>query len=160
MTLRDRRCDLGLVIQALLAGSGFRHASFTPTAALALFSYPWPFNIRELEHALIVAATIAPDQRIDLMHLPEAIRTSAAADRPAAGTPAVTAVDTPAVPPSADAAFAPQLSAKDRSLRHKLEGLLADNGHNLAALARALGKDRTQIYRWVRRLGISRGTRK
>ena len=73
---------------------------------------------------------------------------------------AVTAVDTPAVPPSADAAFAPQLSAKDRSLRHKLEGLLADNGHNLAALARALGKDRTQIYRWVRRLGISRGTRK
>src|SRR6185503_15088975 len=51
--LRERRCDLGILVASLLRRlDPASRARLTPAAARALFAYAWPRNIRELERAL------------------------------------------------------------------------------------------------------------
>jgi transcriptional regulator of acetoin/glycerol metabolism len=49
------------------------------------------------------------------------------------------------------------LSPEDRALREKLAACIASHRGNLAGVARELGKDRTQIRRWMKRFGLTRG---
>jgi len=63
--LRDRLCDLGSLIPHL----GPPSHSLTPAAVDLLFSYPWPGNLREFEHALAAAAAMAQNHPIDVAHL-------------------------------------------------------------------------------------------
>jgi transcriptional regulator with GAF, ATPase, and Fis domain len=51
------------------------------------------------------------------------------------------------------------LTPKQVELKHRLEELLRANDDNLAEVARTLGKDRAQLYRWMRRLGLRRDSR-
>jgi DNA-binding NtrC family response regulator len=131
--LRERREDLGLLITALLerlaAGPDI---AFSADAAAALYAYDWPLNIRELERALAAALAVAKD-RIELPHLPMALRQPAPAD-----------VDLSS------------LTAEDRVLREQLVAAIDRHSGNLAAVSRDLGKDRTQIRRWMKRFGLSR----
>ena len=126
--LRARREDLGHLIATLLA----RDVTFAADAVAALYAYAWPLNIRELERALAAAAAVARD-RIELAHLPPALRA------------------TPAAPPDPE-----ELSPDDRALREQLVASIDRHAGNLAAVARELGKDRTQIRRWMKRFGLSR----
>jgi sigma-54 dependent transcriptional regulator, acetoin dehydrogenase operon transcriptional activator AcoR len=132
--LRERREDMGLLLAALarrLAASP-DHVHLRPEAARALLSHDWPLNIRELETALGVALTRAQGSPVALSHLPESVRApvAAAADSPGGGeTEAPT----------------------DDPRREELRRLLAETGGNLSAIARAMGKDRVQIRRWLRR---------
>ena len=96
--------------------------------------YAWPLNVRELERALAAALAVASD-RIELPHLPAAVREPALPPAPAAALPTTTT------------SSASRARAR-RSRRH--DG-------NLAAVARELGKDRTQIRRWMKRFGLARG---
>jgi transcriptional regulator with GAF, ATPase, and Fis domain len=48
------------------------------------------------------------------------------------------------------------LSADERAQRESLAAAIARHDGNLAAVARELGKDRTQIRRWMKRFGLSR----
>jgi len=134
--LRERPEDLGLVIAELLD----RHApgralALSADALAALYAHAWPLNIRELERALAAAVALARD-RIELPHLPAGLSA-----RDPARTPE----------PAVDA-----LSAADRALRDQLAAAIARHGGNLAAVARELGKDRTQIRRWMKRFGLAR----
>lgn len=131
-TLRERRCDLGLLIRSLLRRHGASEARFTPLAALALVTRPWLLNIRELERTLVVASALAGPQPIDVAHLPAALPKHTAAAAP------------------------PLLNERELVRRQELEQLLDQHDHNLTRVAQQLGKDRTQIYRWVRRFGIAR----
>src|SRR5206468_3830354 len=75
--LRERREDLGHLVAALLRrhlGERASSFSFSHLAARALFLYGWPLNVRELEKSLTVAAALASDQRIELVHLPPPVR--------------------------------------------------------------------------------------
>jgi DNA-binding NtrC family response regulator len=139
--LRDRREDLGLLVTLLLGrlGAG-RDISFAADAVAALYSHSWPLNIRELERALAAALAVARD-RIELDHLPVNLRVKLAPA--AAATPA----------PSVDVST---LSPEDRALRDSLSASIDRHAGNLAAVARELGKDRTQIRRWMKRFGLSR----
>jgi transcriptional regulator of acetoin/glycerol metabolism len=119
--LRDRREDLGLLAAALLPPS----ARLSPTAARALFDHDWPANVRELGKCLVAAAVFAGDGEIELEHLPPALRGAAA--EPAA------------------------LSPDDARQRDALVASLREHRGNLSAVARAMGKARNQIQRWVRR---------
>ena len=73
----------------------------------------------------------------DIEHLPDAVRASAPPPRVAP-------------PPS-------QLSDDERRLRDDVAASLQRHGGNVAAVARELGKDRTQIRRWMRRFNLTRG---
>jgi len=143
--LRARRADLGLVISALLRRRpNAERIKLTWQAASQLFRYTWPRNIRELERVLETAAALAGSEPITIDHLPDAIR--AAADPSPVPAAIPVAADQPAEP----------VAPEDRELKHQLEALLRAHGDNVAEVARALGKDRTQVYRWMRRFGLRR----
>jgi DNA-binding NtrC family response regulator len=141
--LADRIEDLGLIVSTLLprvAGERAETISFDRDAARALFCYEWPLNIRELEQALRSAAALAGGGEITLEHLPAAISATVLAGEVEDEAPAA---------PVRDAA-----RMSDQDLREHLTGLLREHNGNLAAVARATGKARMQVYRWCKRLGI------
>jgi DNA-binding NtrC family response regulator len=130
--LRERREDLAVVAIALLdRHAPGRDVAFSADAIAALYAYAWPLNVRELERTLAAALAVAKD-RIELPHLPEAVRERRAAPAPAAPT------------------------GDDDQLKDRLTSAIAKHGGNLAAVARELGKDRTQIRRWMKRFGLAR----
>jgi DNA-binding NtrC family response regulator len=130
LPLRERSEDLGLLIASLLERlAPGRAIAFSADAVAALYAYHWPLNVRELERALAGALAIA-STRIELHHLPQTLRECALADA--------------------------HQSPQDGALREQLVAAIARHDGNLAAVARELGKDRTQIRRWMKRFGMSR----
>ena len=128
--LRERREDLGMLCAAILRKSGVE-AQLTIEAARALFAYDWPGNVRELEKALQSAAVLSQGAPIELEHLPEQLRAP-----PKAGAPAES------------------LSDEDRRRTDELKALLHEHRGNVTQVARAMGKARQQVQRWLRRYGL------
>ncbi|MCW5802108.1 MAG: sigma 54-interacting transcriptional regulator [Deltaproteobacteria bacterium] len=134
--LRERREDLGMLVAQLLdRASPSARIRMTPDVVRTLYAHAWPRNIRELERTLAAACALARDV-IDLEHLPESVRAS---------------IPSPRVLTSPGA-----LTDDERRLRDQLAAALAEHAGNVAAVARALGKDRTQIRRWMRRFHLLR----
>jgi len=129
--LRERREDLGLLVAALLRRLAPEHdVRFEPEAVRAMYRHAWPRNIRELETCLASAVVLARGHAIGAEHLSAAL-----------------AVTAPAAP------IAPPASARvDR--RAQLVAALRTHHGNVSAVARALGKARSQIQRWIRDLQI------
>lgn len=151
--LRFRRPDLGILIPTLLRRlPRADRIKFTPAAAVRLFEYDWPRNVRELERALAVMVALAGSQPIGIEHIPPELQPRARVAAPG------TAPDSARREGSAAIQVEPPapLSADDEDLKQRLVILLEEHDHNLAEVARRMGKDRTQIYRWVRRFGIHR----
>ncbi|MCA9675707.1 MAG: sigma 54-interacting transcriptional regulator, partial [Myxococcales bacterium] len=147
--LRERREDLGLLLADLLRRLAPARAAGTVLhfeAARELLSYRWPLNVRELEKCLESALALASD-RIELAHLPVAIRAAAAAAATATA-PASVALVAPA-----SAAAAPAAPPVGRT-RDQLVALLVEHGGNVAAVARALGTSRSQLHRLAARLDV------
>ena len=74
--LRDRRADLPLLVEHFLnkfARCSDEVQELTPRAWAALSEYPFPGNVRELEHAIEHAVVLSRGEEIDLEHLPEDI---------------------------------------------------------------------------------------
>jgi len=169
--LRDRRVDLGLLIPALLRRQPrAEKVRFTPQASSLLFEYAWPRNIRELARALEVMTAMAGDQPIAVDHLPEEIRAAreaADAPAPAAGASLAAVLAAAGAAPrdredraAAEAESAAEsddepLTAGDLERKESLEALLREHRGNVTEVARRMGKDRTQIYRWIRKFRIS-----
>ncbi len=137
LPLRRRREDLGLLIAALLRKSGAVSARFTPEAGRALLRHRWPLNVRELERCVGAALVLAGGLPIDVCQLPQSVARPAA---PASAIPGLRAR---------------RLSEADAQMRERLSSLLRDNGGNVAAVARSLGKARMQVHRWVKRFDLS-----
>jgi DNA-binding NtrC family response regulator len=135
-SLRERREDLGIIFASLLrkhAGESAGAVTLDGDAGRALLSYRWPLNVRELEKCLSGALVLARCGRIGPEHLPAALSSPReAAAPPLAGGP-------------------PALGEEDQRRRQELEAKLRENSGNLTAVARAMGKARNQIQRWVRR---------
>ncbi|MCP4448018.1 MAG: FHA domain-containing protein [Myxococcales bacterium] len=129
--LRNRREDFGLLIKSFLADTKSESA-LSIEAARALFSHSWPLNIRELRSCIATATVLAAGARIDLSHLPEALRSQ---DKPASTTP------TPG-------------QAGGGENEADLIRLLEVYSGNVSAVARSMGKDRKQIQRWMKRYAI------
>jgi transcriptional regulator with AAA-type ATPase domain len=129
--VRERREDLGLLVGVLierLSGPGAEGVALTEAAVRALYRYDWPHNIRELEKCLAAALVLAADQPIDVPHL--------------------------APPVAAGAVDDPDGAIDEELLRARLLELLAQNEGNVSAVARAMGKARMQIHRWMKRFGL------
>jgi DNA-binding NtrC family response regulator len=129
--LRERPEDV-----ALLIGTGLRKLAperadvkLSPEAARALLEYDWPLNVRELEQALGGALALSGTGPLLLEHLPPALQ-------------------------KAPAGAAPSLTEEQMRHRDELIALLREHRGNLSAVARAAGKGRTQVVRWVGRYGL------
>jgi len=134
--LIDRREDLGQLLAGILPRvAGVRAASvqFSLEAARALMLYGGPANVRELEKVVEAAVVLAGDQTVALAHLPEAVRASRGRPRPA---------------PDAEK------EKSDAERKAQLEALLAETDGNVSAVARAMGKARMQVHRWMQRYGL------
>ena len=131
--LRERMEDLPLLIASLLRSmtGEERVPKLSPEAALGLLEYSWPLNVRELEQALRGGLALCGPHPIGLDHLPDAVRRRGAI------------VDE-------------SLEGEDLERRDRLVQLLQEHRGNLSAVARSLGKGRTQVSRWLGRYGLSR----
>lgn len=132
--LRDRREDFGLIAGSLLrtiAGRDTR-VTFRPVAARALLMHSWPRNVRELEQTLRSAVAAARGGPIALYCLPDDVRRAARC----------------AEPPASYGLSEPEV------LRGTLARLLSEHDGNIAAVARAMGKQRAQVHRWIARLDL------
>ena len=133
--LRERMCDLGLLIADVLRAIAPDRAellSFSAAAGRALARYRWPLNVRELEQTLALSAALAHDHLIDLPHLPEQVR----------------------APAPEEQAPVSVLPRDEERLRAELVAHLEVASGNVSEVARAMGKARTQIHRWVKRFGL------
>jgi len=126
--LRDRMEDFGLLLASVLSETDC--VTISIEAARALLAYAWPLNIRELRSCMATSAVLAGGKRIDLSHLPEALRTPGSVAQP------------------------PAASATESQKKTELLRLLRDHDGNVSAVARDMGKDRKQIQRWMKRYAI------
>ena len=136
--LRDRREDFGVIGAALIekcAGDAASSVSFSADAARLLLLHGWPLNVRELEKCLDSALVLAHDGRVELEHLPEVVR------------------EPPRQPSSPE-----PMREQDQLLRGELMKQLRENHGNVTAVARSMGKARTQVQRWLRRFDIDPGS--
>ena len=138
--LRDRREDLYPLVRHFLAASGAEGRAVTFRFMLAVVHHRWPYNVRELAAAVKRAVAIAPHGPLDLEHLPAEV--ALAAEDPGAE----------AAPPSS---LREAVSTRaGRPAARELAELLREHRGNVAAVARVLEKDRTQIHRWMQQLGL------
>ncbi|HEX7507692.1 MAG TPA: sigma-54-dependent Fis family transcriptional regulator, partial [Polyangia bacterium] len=125
------------------------------SAVDTLLGYPWPGNVRELENVISRAVL----RRTAVVPRGEAIVLSAKHLESDVGNEAGKAAP-PAVASLHPAERAPKRTLKESSRalqRDIVERALADHPNNLAAAARALGMDRGNFHRLVRRLGLAKG---
>jgi len=146
--LRERKEDLLALCRAL----AHRHGRPDPLVSFqfmtGLIHYDFPFNVRELEALIKRWAAVASGPELDAPHLTDEIkermkaygapRAAAAEEPPERGVPPSAAAPRQAGPPSEQA----------------LRELLAEHQGNIAAVSRALGKERVQVHRWLRRYRI------
>jgi DNA-binding NtrC family response regulator len=86
--LRERKGDLPLLVQYFLKKLGKQAATgrrVSQAAWTALTQFPFPGNVRQLEHAIQHAVVLAGDGDIDIQHLPRDI--AHAGDVVTAGAP-------------------------------------------------------------------------
>jgi DNA-binding NtrC family response regulator len=134
--LRERREDLGLLVQGVLRRLGVDPTlQLSRQAARALFLYPFPHNIRELEKALgLAVAIVDPNQIIEIEHLPEELQRCE--------------------PSSPGGVSRLDREVRDEDRKAHLLELLARHHGRIADVARAMGKARMQIHRWIQRYQI------
>ena len=135
--LRERMCDLGLLLGSLLPALGREHGaeavaalpslSLSVDAAYRLFDHGWPLNVRELRSCLAAALVTRRGSALEAEDLRFVFPSAKAA---------------PPLP-----ARGPQGEPTDP--RAELVRLLTEHGGNVAAVARVLGKAPFQIRRWL-----------
>lgn len=164
-SLRDRLEDLGLLIGTLFQKnvSPDEHPGFECDVVRAMFGYPWPLNIRELEQTIATALVLSGGDAIRMDHLSERVRDGCARQPtggragsppgPSAGRPLRTRASSE--PASLSAPMTPIVDPVDEQRRQTLLLHLQTHRGNVSAIARAMGKDRKQIQRWLKRYNLS-----
>ncbi len=162
--LRDRRKDIPLLAQQLLARIARDHGSERPlsldrAAVEALSAHDWPGNVRELRNVLERAALLArgAGQPLSLFGPLGA----ASAPVPAAPSLAPAAVAPPSADEDAEFEFVPGATYRDTRARFEAEfeqryvrWLLARHDGNVSAAAREAGMDRKHLHKLAVRHGV------
>jgi DNA-binding NtrC family response regulator len=139
--LRSRASDIPLLAAHFLGTAatkaGRRVEGFTPAALEALVSHAWPGNVRELEHAVSRAAFLGRGPVVDVCDLPPTV---------GGGLPPEAGVGRDASPLKA------AMAVPERQL---ILEALERSGWRRDAAARALGINRTTLYKKAKRLGMN-----
>lgn len=139
--LRERREDIGLLVRQLLVricGDRVGEVSFEMAAARRLLTYAWPRNVRQLENALRTAVVFADYDVIREEHLTGLLE-DGAEPRPV----------------SSSQGAGEFLNDAQEQHKEQLIALFAEHAGNVSAVARATGKARNQIQRWMKRYAIN-----
>ena len=138
--LKDRKVDLpiliGHILRRLSAANGSRLPDVSEKVMEILLNYHYPGNVRELENILEHALIICQGDTIQLRHLPEYLQS-----RPATrmhGAPA-------------EAPLPYGLANRERE---KVIAMLQQHNWHRSKTARALGMDRTTLWRKIKKYGI------
>jgi two-component system nitrogen regulation response regulator NtrX len=138
--LRERGPDIAALAEHFLRRyceeNGRPPKRLTPAAATLLAQYSWPGNVRELRNMMERAVIMLDAAEVGAEHL-----------RP------LLLVTRPEDPPPAGASLRASLEAYERGL---IERALAATEGNVAGAARALGLDRANLHRKLRRFGMQR----
>jgi DNA-binding NtrC family response regulator len=142
--LRSRASDIPLLachfLSRAVAKAGRRVEGFTAAASAALLRHGWPGNVRELEHAVERAVFLGRGPLIDIADLPPAVAigwSAGGGDRTAVGHPQPSLKRAMAVPE-----------------RQLILDALRRHGWRRDEAARALGINRTTLYKKAKRLGM------
>lgn len=159
--LRERGRDIlilaGYFLEQNRRRFGLPGLRLSADAQAALKAYPWPGNVRELEHLISRSVLRVRPPGEDAVNR---VLTLHKADL---GLPSDTLGETPAMAPTSPAAGSPTpTAAEGLTLREATDRFQADtvrralsaNDGNQAATARALGLDRGNFSRLLKRLGI------
>jgi transcriptional regulator with AAA-type ATPase domain len=139
--LRERKADLGLLVGALLREIGGEQASritLSMEAARVLYGYRFPLNVRELQSWLATAVALAVDAPIRPEHFPEPLDLGDGDDDE-----------------GREAESPRPLTLEQLEHRETVVSLLREHRGNVSAIARAAGKARNQIQRWLRRYSLN-----
>jgi two-component system nitrogen regulation response regulator NtrX len=138
--LRERREDIPALIEhfalQVSAINGWKPMRFTEDAMTALQSYPWPGNVRELRNAVERLMLLATSGEITAETVALALPTSSAA------------------PDAVSSANGP---LADRVRAFEKQSILAElkrNHYQISNTARALGLERSHLYKKAEQVGI------
>ena len=156
--LRERREDISVLVahfgRQLAEQNGWKRKEFAPEALAALESYSWPGNVRELRNVVERVLLLATADTVDLATVHAALplsgtsATAAGAKQPAGAQQAV---------PLQSGTLAERVDAFERQV---LLDELRRNNHHMSNTARALGLERSHLYKKCQQLGIDlRGLR-
>ena len=140
--LRDRRDDIPALVQHFAAQvsvqNGWKPVPFTAEALEGLQSHPWPGNVRELRNMVERLMLLATDGQVDLATVQMALPKS---------FPAV------AIGPAA-VASGPLAERVQSFERDVILAELKRSHHNMSLAAKALGLERSHLYKKAEQLGI------
>jgi DNA-binding NtrC family response regulator len=138
--LKDRRVDLpiliGHILRQLSAARGCRLPEVSEKVMEVLLNYHYPGNVRELENILEHALIICQEDSIQLTYLPEYLRV-----RPVVRKAKLADSGEPAFP------------SENKERAELLAALEQFSWHRQKA-ARALGMDRTTLWRKMKKYGL------
>jgi transcriptional regulator with PAS, ATPase and Fis domain len=148
--LRQRVPDIGPLARGLAArfNTAFGKELFelSPEALQILESFPWPGNIRQLEHAIQQAVLVSTGSVLLPQHLPRQVREHIA------------------MPPVNDSL--PQVAAgpllaeqRDDAERETIERALREANHCRSRAAQSLGISRVTLYNKMKKYGITESRR-
>jgi transcriptional regulator with GAF, ATPase, and Fis domain len=141
--LRERRSEVLALVRTIGKTAGMTEVGMTADAAEVLVRHSWPFNVREIESVVLGFAATEGDAVLGLGYLKRyhsGLVLGFRDGEPSSGTASSGGE------PSDEA-----VSARDRA---KLEMLLIRHLGNVSAVAKDLGKQRAQVYRWLKAEGL------
>jgi two-component system nitrogen regulation response regulator NtrX len=151
--LRDRAEDIPLLIDdfmdTLVRQHGFKPIAFAPEALKVLKQYPWPGNVRELKNfvermfIMFAGDTVTPDR------LPPEFKAAPRAAEPDAPAAATSPMDELINQGPADL----KQARADFEARF-LEAKLREFDGNISQLAKAIGLERSSLYRKLKAYNI------
>jgi DNA-binding NtrC family response regulator len=129
--------------------AGHSMTKYQPSAAVAALSaYDWPGNLRELRNAMVSAAMVCHDSKIQVSDLPVELRAPGLATLAAAGAHDEEPITNPM---PAGRSLAAEIEEIERQ---RIRQALAQAGGNQSHAAELLGMSRRTLLRRLDKLGL------
>jgi DNA-binding NtrC family response regulator len=151
--LRERREDIRALVEhfvrQLAEQNRWKPKTFSREALEALESYAWPGNVRELRNVVERVLLLASGDVVEAATVARALPQVAAAGAAASATPSVM------LPGLSTALTAGTLAERVEAFeRETLLAELKRNRHHMTNTAKALGLERSHLYKKCQQLGI------
>jgi len=155
--LRDRREDVRVLAEdfarQLAEQNNWKQKSFSSEAIEQLENYPWPGNVRELRNVVERTLLLAAGDTVEAETVARALPQSGASASPASARSYASASQN--IPSTASVLSIGTLAQRVEAFeRETLLAELKRNRHHMTNTAKALGLERSHLYKKCQQLGI------